>query len=95
MGVSQVELVRLQARDEMLRIVQGLSRQVAAGGGQVLVADARRNLGLNDLLDSRRLCHWAAGVLLLDRARTRAGEVYRVQRATQRGVRPNFGGNRP
>ena len=91
MGVSAIELARLQARDEQLRVLLDLSAYISERGGEALVSDARRQIGLNDLQDARRLCHWAARVLLLDRHRTRAGEVYRLRGrppAAQR-VRPN------
>ncbi len=79
MAVSAVELMRLQVRDEQLRVLLALSTYVKERGGEVLIADARRQIGLNDTLVARRMCHWAASVLLLARQRTRGGEIYRLR----------------
>jgi hypothetical protein len=89
MAVSEIELTRLQARDEKRRVILDLSAYLKKRGGVAFVNDARHQIGLNDTLDARRFCHWAANVLMLDRVRTRCGEQYRVQAAGFTTKKPN------
>ncbi len=74
-----VELRRLQFHGEQRRVISDLSAYLKERGGRALVNDARHQIGLNDTLGARRICHWAANVLMLDRVRTRCGEEYRVK----------------